>query len=156
MRVTLRPITADTVRDVIALRVAPGQTRFVAPNATSLAQALFSDQAWYRAIHHNEMLAGFVMLRDETMGQTSLPRPEVGLWRLMVDQRHQGLGIGRAAVRLVAEHVMANRGRDALFTSYVPGPDGPEGFYRALGFIPTGAMDEDEVVAVLELNRGSL
>ena len=48
--VTLREITADTVRSVTKLAVREDQMRFVASNAVSLAQALFTPEAWYRAI----------------------------------------------------------------------------------------------------------
>ncbi|MEO8506841.1 MAG: hypothetical protein ABI593_04355 [Betaproteobacteria bacterium] len=57
--VTLREITAETVRAVTQLAVLPEQRRFVAANAASLAQALFSEEAWYRAIHTGDTLAGF-------------------------------------------------------------------------------------------------
>jgi hypothetical protein len=40
-QVTLREITAETVRAVMKLSVTEYQTRFVAPNAWSLGQALF-------------------------------------------------------------------------------------------------------------------
>ena len=43
--VTLREITADTVRAVLKLAVHPDQAGFVATNAVSLSQALFSDEA---------------------------------------------------------------------------------------------------------------
>jgi diamine N-acetyltransferase len=66
-QVTLREITSDTVRAVTALSVAEPQRAFVAPNAVSLAEALFASEAWYRAIYHAEELAGFVMLYDESL-----------------------------------------------------------------------------------------
>ena len=50
MTVSLRQITADTVRQITDLKVSLEQQGFVAPNAVSLAQALFSEEAWYRAI----------------------------------------------------------------------------------------------------------
>ncbi len=53
-RVTLREITAETVRAVINLSVTEHQKRFVASNAVSLAQALFAPEAWYRAIYLDE------------------------------------------------------------------------------------------------------
>jgi len=37
--ITLQEITAASVRDIVALAVAPEQARFVASNAVSLAQA---------------------------------------------------------------------------------------------------------------------
>jgi hypothetical protein len=39
--VSLREITADTVREICRLRVAPGQEGFVAPVAVSIAEAYF-------------------------------------------------------------------------------------------------------------------
>jgi diamine N-acetyltransferase len=47
--------------------VHPHQLRFVATIATSLAQALFSPEAWYRAICCGEEPAGFVMLCDKSL-----------------------------------------------------------------------------------------
>ena len=148
--VTLREITADTVRAVLKLSVAPGQDKFVAPNAVSLSQALFSPEAWYRAAHRGEELVGFVMLEDQAMAASPPAKPQIGLWRLMVDQRFQGQGIGRGIVERVVEHARF-RGYDRLYTSYVPGADGPESFYRGLGFIPTGDVDHGEVVAALAI-----
>ena len=83
--VTLREITEDTVRAVTRLSVADAQLGFVASNAVSLAQALFSDCAWYRAIYSGEELAGFVMIADETLRKAPPEKPEAGVWRLMVD-----------------------------------------------------------------------
>jgi diamine N-acetyltransferase len=148
--VTLREITADTVRGVLKLSVAPGQDRFVAPNAVSLSQALFSPEAWYRAAWRGEELVGFVMVEDQSMKAQPPAKPEIGLWRLMVDQRFQGQGLGREIVARVVEHARA-KGFEKLFTSYVPGPDGPESFYLGMGFVPTGDVDHGEVVAALEI-----
>jgi len=150
MQVELREITADTVRAVCRLSVGPGQDAFVAPNAVSLAQALFHPEAWYRAIYADGDLAGFVMLEDEAQRAQPPAQPKVGLWRLMVDQRFQGRGIGRQAIARVAAHLQ-QQGRTQLYTSYVPGEGGPERFYQSLGFVPTGEVDEDEVIAVLAL-----
>ena len=64
MHVSLREITAQTVRQITALAVDAGQQRFVASIAVSPAEALFSEEAWYRAIYAEESPAGFVMLWD--------------------------------------------------------------------------------------------
>jgi len=73
MQSSLRPITAGTVRQIIKLAVAPGQERFVASNAVSLAEALFAPEAWYRAIYAGDEPAGFVMLFDESSSRPSCP-----------------------------------------------------------------------------------
>jgi diamine N-acetyltransferase len=149
--VTLREITAETVLPVIKLSVGDDQTQFVAPNAVSLAQALFAPEAWYRAIYVGEEPAGFVMLEDESLRAPPPEAPEVMLWRLMVDRRFQGQGVGRAAMAQVIEHVRGKGVFKALLTSYVPGPGCPEPFYLGLGFRHTGRMDGEEVVLELPL-----
>jgi len=152
MKVELREITADTVIAIVKLQVAPAQQGFVAPNSVSLAQALFHPEAWYRAIYADGEPAGFLMLEDRSGLDDAQPkdREEAGLWRLMVDARFQGQGVGRAALGLVLAQLRA-RGFQRLLTSYVPGPGCPEPFYRRLGFQPTGEVDGGEVVLALAL-----
>jgi diamine N-acetyltransferase len=150
-RVSLREISAATVRAVTALSVTEYQKRFVASNAVSLAEALFAPEAWYRAIHHGEELVGFVMLWDETLLVPAPENPKIGVWRLMVDAKHQHKGIGRAAMLLVIDHVRSRERVHKLSISYVPGPGSPEPLYSSLGFRPTGEIDEGEVVMALAL-----
>ena len=152
MHVTLREITSDTVVAVTRLAVAPAQQGFVASNALSLAQALFSDDAWYRAVYADDELVGFVMLSDETLKASPPAEPNVGLWRLMIDQRHQRRGIGREVIGQVLAYVRSRPGVHSFYTSYVPEPGGPEGFYLGLGFVPNGEIDDGEVVVVYPLH----
>jgi diamine N-acetyltransferase len=149
--VTLREITEDTVVSIVKLSVAESQMHFVAPNAVSLAQALFSKEAWYRAIYRGEEPVGFVMLYDESLRTPPPEAPNVGVWRFMVDARHQGRGIGRQALAQVLDHVRGKGVFTSLELSYVPGPNCPEPFYLSMGFRHTGRMDGDEVVLELAL-----
>jgi diamine N-acetyltransferase len=151
MNVTLQAITEDTVNAVIKLAVRPDQQAFVASNAVSLAQALFSDEAWYRAIHADGELVGFVMLSDETLKASPPAEPNIGLWRLMIDARHQRRGIGKEVIRLVLDHVRSRPGVRHFYTSYVPEPGGPGPFYLSLGFEPNGEVEDGEVVVLYPL-----
>ncbi len=150
MQVELRAITADTVRAVCRLSLGPGQESFVAPNAVSLAQALFHPEAWYRAIYADDELAGFVMLEDQSQRADPPADPRMGLWRFKIDQRFQGRGVGRLAIAAVAQHAR-QQGHTQLYTSYIPGDGSPERFYLGLGFVPTGELDGEEIVAVMPL-----
>lgn len=150
-RVTLREITSETVIPVVRLSVAESQKGFVAPNAISLSQALFAPEAWYRAIYAGDELAGFVMLADESLRSPPPDFPKIGLWRLMVDERFQGRGIGKAAMLRVIEHVRARGVFETFELSYVPGPGCPEAFYLGLGFRHTGRVDDGEIVLELPL-----
>jgi diamine N-acetyltransferase len=143
--VNLREVTAETVRQICRLAVAPDQSRFVAPNAVSIAEAHFSPNAWFRAIYAGDEAVGFLMLHDDRV------KSEYFLWRLMIADGQQGKGYGRRAIELLIAEVRSRPGATELKTSYVPGEGGPEGFYRKLGFAPTGELDEGEVVARLAL-----
>ncbi|MEL6383655.1 MAG: GNAT family N-acetyltransferase [Cyanobacteria bacterium J06626_18] len=151
MVVSLREITADTVHQITDLAVKQGQEHFIASNAVSLAQALFHEEAWYRAIYNGESPVGFVMLYDETLRSVPPAEPKITLWRFMVDAKFQRQGIGKAALELVIDYVRSRGIFAFLITSYVPGPGCAEGFYRSHGFRPNGKTDEEEIVLELPL-----
>jgi diamine N-acetyltransferase len=73
-------------------------------------------------------------------------------WKLLIDERHPRLGYGAEVVRQIARLVKAEGGTE-LLTSYVPGDNGPAGFYERLGFVPTGELDVGgEVILRLPLS----
>ena len=151
--VTLHEITEQNRAAVLALRVAPEQERFVGSVHDALDDAAEYPHAkpWYRAVYIDEEPVGFVMLSWNVQ-----PRPPdiIGpwfLWKILIDRPHQGLGYGAGVVRLVADLVRAE-GATELLTSYVPADDGPAGFYRRLGFTPTGDLDRaGEIIVRLPL-----
>ena len=148
--ICLREMTPDNFEEVLRLKVSPDQEKFVAPNVASIAEAHFSDQAWYRAIYADETPVGFVMLSDETLGDHENPLC-CGLWRLMIDQRYQRMGFGRRALELIVEHVRSQPPPRILLTSYLPGDGSAREFYGKFGFKPTGAIDGGEIVMRYEL-----
>ncbi|MBE7381027.1 MAG: GNAT family N-acetyltransferase [Leptolyngbya sp. SIO1E4] len=150
--VSLREITADTVRTITDLEVAPEQEHFVASNAISLAEALFAPEAWYRAIYQGETPVGFVMLYDETLRSPPPATPQVWLWRFMIDARYQRQGIGAAALEQIIDHVRVKGTVSSLFLSYVPEPGNPAALYQRYGFQPTGDIEDGEVVLALSLS----
>jgi diamine N-acetyltransferase len=145
--VSLREITAETLRPILRLQVTPQQEKFVASNAVSIAQAYFHrDNAWFRAIYADETPVGFLMLDDRPNEASYF------LWRLMIDARYQKFGFGKRAVELLIEHVRTRPGAKELGVSCVPEGDGsPCPFYEKMGFVYTGEKDEDELVMKLKL-----
>ncbi len=158
MAVTLEEIT-DANRDaVLALHVAPAQERFVGSVRAALSDATEFPEAkpWYRAVYVSGPAVqveavGFVMISWNVPPQ---PPEIIGpwfLWKLLIDERHQGRGYGAAVVRHIAELVRAEGARE-LLTSYMPDEGGPAGFYQRLGFVPTGDVDaQGEVITRLVL-----
>jgi diamine N-acetyltransferase len=150
-QVALQEVSALSVRAVIGLKVAPEQQAYVASNAESIAQAHFHPEAWFRTICVDDEPVGFVMLEDPTQLPDTIGPAQVSLWRFMIDARHQGKGLGRTALRLVVDHVRTRPGQTKLYTSCVPGPHSPIGFYEKFGFKRTGEFDDDEEVLELRL-----
>lgn len=155
MTTTLRleKITPDNVLAACRLAVRPGQERFVAPVAQSLAEAYAQpDIAWPRLVLDGDRIVAFVMGFFYVRFDPDDPqdRPRSGLWRLAVAADEQGKGYGRFAVRAVAGEVR-RRGGTRVTVTWTEGEGGPEEFYLKLGFRPTGEKSEGEIVAELEL-----
>jgi GNAT superfamily N-acetyltransferase len=154
--VTLSEITPELAPALLALRVAPGQERFVSGVAESLAEAEDEPEGkpWPRAILADGIPVGFVMMSWDVEPAGELRGPYF-LWKLLIDSRYQREGHGAAALAVVVEEVRA-AGGDTLLTSCVPGEGSPRPFYEALGFVPTGELDADgEVVLALDLTTGA-
>jgi diamine N-acetyltransferase len=151
--IELREITEENRDAVLAIHAGPAEGRFVTSVADSIAEAAESPEGspWYRAVYLEGEPVGFVMLSWDVTPQ---PPDIIGpwfLWKLLVDQRHQGRGIGRATVDEIVRLIRAE-GATELFTSHVVADGGPDGFYERLGFVPTGGFDpEGERILRLDL-----
>jgi diamine N-acetyltransferase len=151
--VTLRPVDDNNRAAIVALAVAPDQEQFVDGVAASLREAAAQPAArpWFRAVYAGDTPVGFVMLADGAEpGNGVIPWPHY-LWRMLIDQRHQGRGYGRAALDLVVAHLREQPGAETLVTSIVPGDGSPYGFYLRYGFAPTGDFFDHETVLALPL-----
>ncbi len=138
--VTLREITAETLKSILRLNVDESQQHFVAPNSVSIAEAHFEPKSWFRAIYADETPVGFVMLYIDEEAY------DYYLWRYMIDARYQGLGYGKQAMGLLVDNVRSLPGARELRLSYVPGQGSPLTFYRKQGFVDTGEIDHGELV----------
>jgi diamine N-acetyltransferase len=141
----LELVTPENVRAACKLKTRPGQEDLVAPVAWSLAEAYtMPDITWPRLIYDGYLLAGFIMAVFAPEDENALFHSY--LCRLNIGAEHQSKGYGRFAVEALCQEAM-RRGQHRLTVCYHPYQHGPEGFYRRLGFHPTGEYNEDEVVA---------
>jgi diamine N-acetyltransferase len=153
-RVELREITEHNRQAVLGLRVTDSQTRFVDGVADSLQEAAehpeLAPRPW--AVHRGDRPVGFVLLADGVpAGNPDIPWPFY-LWRMLVDERFQGHGYGRAALDAVLDHLRGRPGARHLVTSVVPGEGSPLGFYLRYGFTDTGTMFDHERVLRLPVH----
>jgi diamine N-acetyltransferase len=70
--------------------------------------------------------------------------------RLLIDERYQKKGYGRAACSLGIQW-MKEHGAPWVKISFEPKNMVAEKLYRSLGFNPTGQMEDDEIVYKMDL-----
>jgi diamine N-acetyltransferase len=141
--VTLRPVDAGSWRDVARLTVATGQERFVAFPTYYLALCAYGD-VWKPMsvnVAGTDEVVGFLMWGiDDADGSC-------WLGGVLVDAAHQGRGVGRAAI-VEALRALRPRDRGAGFAlAYHPDNTVARSLYASVGFVETGEVDDDEVVA---------
>jgi len=148
--VTLAPLTRENWRDCARLELAPGQERLVASNMASIAESKFEPHYVPRAIYADGQMAGFLMYCPD------VETDEAGvfwIFRLMTDRRLQRRGIGSRAIGLALAEIAGQGGRTVKI-SHVPDNAVAAALYRRLGFVPTGEVEEGEIVLVMEIEEG--
>ncbi|WP_433436873.1 GNAT family N-acetyltransferase [Nonomuraea sp. CA-141351] len=149
----LVPVTPANIETALAVKVRPDQERFVSPVTKSLAEAyVHPNVAWPRLILDGDRAVGFLMAFLDIDWNGKGVDFRSGLWRLNVTPDAQGRGVGRFAVESVAAEVR-RRGGKRMYVTWEPGEDGPEGFYRKLGFHLTGEKSGGQTVGVLDVTN---
>jgi diamine N-acetyltransferase len=144
--VILEEVGADNWRACTALEVAEEQRRFVAPVAYYLALCAYGGTPWRPlAVRVDEEIVGFVMWGIDPEDESSW------IGGLVIDRRHQRRGYGRAVVTQLLERAVSDGRREAALT-YLPDNTVARSLYARMGFVETGELDGDEVVARKRLN----
>lgn len=149
----IRPVTKDNWKELIRLKVREDQTHFVASNLYSIAEAQFGDDDeghwnfYPFGIYDGNTPVGFLMY-GYNFEHT---KQQAFIIRLMVDEKHQGKGYGRFGMEKVLETFRAEDQILIAGISYEPENEAARKLYASLGFVETGEMLGDEVLAVLRL-----
>jgi diamine N-acetyltransferase len=136
MKVSLREIDQKNFRECVNLKVAAGQETFVATNVMSIAQVYIYPTANPLAVYAGDEMVGFVMYGYDEEDE------HFYLGRLMIDEKHQGKGYGRAATLAVIERMKLIENCREIFLSFVPENTGAEKLYQSVGFERTGKTSE--------------
>lgn len=141
MAIELRQIDKQNFEECVKLSVREEQKYFVATNTRSLAQAwLHHDVARPFAIYADGAMVGFAMLAwEESCG-------DCYLWRFMIDQRHQRMGYGKAAMRALIDMVKACPAYKSMSLSVELENAVAEALYTSFGFARTGKIEDGEAV----------
>lgn len=147
MRIELRRIDESNREECLTLRVAPGQSAYIADNGRSL-QTAAENPAVARpfAIYANGQMVGFAMFAFD--GEIEAPRDRFWLWRFMIDASRQGRGYGRAALREVIRY-FREQGACEITLSTKPDNVRALALYHGAGFRENGERNGEEIVLKL-------
>ncbi|MDZ5713286.1 GNAT family N-acetyltransferase [Jeotgalibacillus haloalkalitolerans] len=142
--VYLKRIDKDNWLKAISLKVREDQQNFVASNAVSLAQLNFLPGFHAQGIYADDKMVGFTLYGiDEDDG-------EYWMYRMMIDEKHQGKGYGKAAIECVIEDIRQHKEdrHTTLTLSYEPENTFAGALYQSMGFKEQeGLFIEGEQVA---------
>jgi len=151
--VSLREITDDGRAAIEALVVTEVQSDYVASVSESLLEAVDHPDAkpWCRATYAGDDPAGFVMISEGIAVDDTRYVGPCYLWRLLVDHRFQGRGLGTAALDLVVDHVRTRPDARTVLVSHVIGSASPAMLYEQYGLKVTGVVHEGEPILERDL-----
>lgn len=157
----LEKINGKNVWDILKLKVAENQRHFVSSNDRSIIEAYTTitgnGYAFPFGIYDDDVPVGFLMIGFGTDDYWDDAPPvatdNYNLWRLMIDEQYQNKGYGREAVKLALEFIKSLPCGEAEYCwlSYEPENDIARNLYHSFGFVETGEMDCNEMIAVLKL-----
>ena len=157
----LEKINGKNVWDILKLRVVKEQESFVASNEISIIEAYTAitgnGYAFPFGIYENDTPIGFLMIGFDTDDYwddaPAVAKGNYNLWRLMIDGRYQNKGYGREALGLALDFIKSLPCGKAEYCwlSYEPENDVASHLYHSFGFVETGEMDGNELIAMLKL-----
>ncbi len=141
--IQLKPVTLQNFSALISLDVKSHQSHYVASNVESIAQAYVQPDCFPFAIEADGEPVGFVMYcLDHDDGA-------YWLYRLMIDQHHQGRGYGRQAMGLVLAEIRRRQPTGKVYLGVEPENQEAGALYQSLGFVPDGRVEGGETILEL-------
>lgn len=138
MNITFKPVTQENRAEVLKLKVGEGQAHFIESVQQCLDEA-DRRKSWRPVgIYHEEELVGFAMYG---FFWEYFPAGRVCLDRLLIDERYQGRGYGKAALQMLLERLTGEYRRKKIYLSVIEGNDVAAGMYQKAGFQFTGRRD---------------
>ena len=157
----LEKVNGKNVWDILKLRVAEEQSSFVAGNDISIIEAYTAitgnGYAFPFGIYEEGTPIGFLMIGFDTDDYWDdvppIAKGNYNLWRFMIDKNYQNKGYGKEALRLALNFIRTFPCGEAEYCwlSYEPENEVASNLYRSFGFVETGEMDGEELIAILKL-----
>jgi len=149
VNVEIVELNEDNWYDCCELEVSKEQQEYIEPNAISIAQSKFELTLKPYAIYAEGKVAGFLMYN-------SVQEELNGYWvyRIMVDKKFQGKGIGKAATKLMISEMAKTLNAKKIIVGYHPKNLGAHNLYSSLGFIDNGDRFGKEMAVIKHITDG--
>ena len=148
MRIELKPVDQYNKSDCIRLKVTKAQSEYIASNESSLeAAAENSDVARPFMIYSDGIAVGFTMFAFEPDYED--PDDRYWLWRFMIDEKYQGQGYGKEALKHIISYFKENGAGNIRLSTKESNVNAIH-LYQSFGFAPNGDVNDGEIV--FELN----
>jgi len=144
-------LNAENWYDCCVLEVSTDQKEYIEPNSISIAQSKFEPTLKPYAIYAEEKVVGFLMyntVQEELNGYW--------VYRIMVDKKFQGKGIGKAATKLMISEMSKLPNAEKIVVGYHPENLGAHKLYSSLGFIDNGDRFGKEMAVIKNMNDRSI
>ncbi|MBH0322872.1 MULTISPECIES: GNAT family N-acetyltransferase [Bacillus cereus group] len=146
-KIHLKSINKSNWEEAIRLSVKAEQRTFIASNLYSIAEVQFLDNFYAKGIYVGNKMIGFTMFGIDPDDNN------YWIYRLMIDEKFQGKGIGKQAIYLVIEEVRQNNNTNIplIMIGYHPENLTAKLVYKKAGFIETGLSSWGEQLAKYSL-----
>ncbi|MDA1785013.1 GNAT family N-acetyltransferase [Bacillus cereus] len=146
-KIHLKSINKSNWEEAIRLSVKAEQRKFIASNLYSIAEVQFLDNFYAKGIYVGNKMIGFTMFGIDPDDNN------YWIYRLMIDEKFQGKGIGKQAIYLVIEEVRQNNNTNIplIMIGYHPENLTAKLVYKKAGFIETELSSWGEQLAKYSL-----
>ena len=138
--IVLIPITVQNWEAAASLEVDEPQQGFIRSNAWSIAESLYHPELRPLGIYRGGTMIGFLMYGSAEQDGS------VWLFRIMIDKKFQGQGLGKEALQRVIRR-MRDEGYTEVNIGWDPANEVAERLYLSQGFEPTGIAEWGEKTA---------
>lgn len=147
MKVELRPITTENWEKVAGLTLRESQKGFIYDNGYSIAESFFNKNTIIRAVYSGKEAVGLLMY--EPLIDKGKP-DEVEILRFMIDERHQGKGIGRKAFGVALEEIKVVKSPKKIHICFTKENTVANDLYTSFGFSYNGVDEYGQINLILK------
>jgi diamine N-acetyltransferase len=140
--IVLLPITVQNWETAASLEVDDHQRKFIRSNVWSIAESLYHPELRAMGIYRGGTMVGFLMYGSAAQDGRAW------LFRIMIDKKYQGQGLGKEALQRVIRR-MRDEGYTEVNIGWDPANEIAERLYLSQGFEPTGMAEWGEKTARL-------